>query len=66
MNAAEGVVMNEKQISLFGLTLKFTLEPFILLVNHPEKRWLNWLLGILFVLVLLMSIMGFFAASASV
>jgi hypothetical protein len=41
MNAAEGVVMNEKQISLFGLTLKFTLEPFILLVNHPEKRWLN-------------------------
>ena len=28
-------------------------------VNHPEKRWLNWLLGILFVLVLLMSLMGY-------
>ena len=32
-------------------------------VNHPEKRWLNWLLGILFALVLLMSAMGYLAAS---
>ena len=32
-------------------------------VNHPEKRWLNWLLGILFALVLLMSLMGYLAAS---
>lgn len=29
-------------------------------VNHPEKRWLNWVLGILFVLVVLLSLMGFF------
>ena len=28
-------------------------------VNHPEKRWMNWFLGILFVLVLLLSIMGY-------
>lgn len=32
-------------------------------VNHPEKRWLNWLLGILFALVVLMSLLGYLAAS---
>jgi hypothetical protein len=32
-------------------------------VNHPEKRWLSWLLGILFALVVLMSLMGYLAAS---
>ena len=31
-------------------------------VNHPEKRWLNWLLGILFALAILMSLLGFFMA----
>ena len=31
-------------------------------VNHPEKRWLNWSLGILFGLVVLMSLMGYFLA----
>lgn len=31
-------------------------------VNHPQKRWLTWLLAIAFVLVMLMSIMGFFMA----
>lgn len=34
-------------------------------VNHPEKRWLNWLLGILFGLVLLMSLMGYLAATGA-
>jgi hypothetical protein len=32
-------------------------------VNHPEKRWLNWLLGILFGLVVLMSVMGYLAGA---
>lgn len=32
-------------------------------VNHSEKRWLNWLLGILFALIILMSLMGYLAAS---
>jgi hypothetical protein len=35
-------------------------------VNHPEKRWLSWLLGILFVLVLLMSLMGYLVASGMI
>lgn len=35
-------------------------------INHPEKRWLNWLLGILFALVLLMSLMGYLAATGAI
>lgn len=31
-------------------------------VRHPEQRWLNWMLGIAFGLVVLMSIIGFWAA----
>ncbi len=31
-------------------------------VNHPEKRWLTWLLGVAFVLVVLMSLMGYWVA----
>ncbi len=27
-------------------------------VKHPEKKWLNWIMGVLFVLVLLMPTMG--------
>ena len=34
-------------------------------VNHPEKVWLNWLLGILFALVVLMSLMGYLVASGT-
>jgi hypothetical protein len=35
-------------------------------VNHPEKHWLNWLLGILFVLAILMSVMGYLVASGTI
>lgn len=35
-------------------------------VNHPEKRWLNWLFGILFVLVVLMSLLGYLAATGAI
>jgi hypothetical protein len=31
-------------------------------VNHPEKKWLGWLLGILFVIVLLLSVAGILAS----
>jgi hypothetical protein len=34
-------------------------------VNHPEKRWLGWVLGILFALVLLMSLLGYLAATGA-
>lgn len=32
-------------------------------VNHPEKRWMNWLLGTIFGVVVLMSLMGYLMAS---
>ena len=35
-------------------------------INHPEKRWLNWLLGILLVLVVLMSLIGYLVASGAI
>jgi hypothetical protein len=35
-------------------------------VNHPEKRWLNWVLGVLLVLVMLMSLLGYLAASGAI
>jgi hypothetical protein len=28
-------------------------------VNHPGVKWLGWVLGILFVLVIIFSILGF-------
>ena len=31
-------------------------------VNHPQQRWLSWGLGLAFVLVIFMSLMGFFMA----
>jgi uncharacterized membrane protein len=27
-------------------------------VNHPEKRWLNWVMGVIFVVVLLLPALG--------
>ncbi len=35
-------------------------------VNHPEKRWINWLLGILFVLAVLTSLLGYLVASGMI
>jgi hypothetical protein len=31
-------------------------------VNHPEKKWLNWVLGIILVIVLLFSVLGALSA----
>ena len=32
-------------------------------VNNPDKRWLSWVLGILFVLLLLLTMMGLFTSN---
>jgi hypothetical protein len=47
------------QFFLFSMLLYY-------LVNHPEKRWMNWLLGAVFVLLILMSVIGFLVASGSI
>jgi hypothetical protein len=33
-------------------------------VNHPQKRWINWLAGILFAIALLLPAMGLLARLA--
>jgi len=33
-------------------------------INHPEKKWLNWLLGVAFLLVIVLSATAFYAAKA--
>jgi len=27
-------------------------------VNHPEKKWLSWVMGIMFILTLLLPVLG--------
>ena len=31
-------------------------------VNHPEKKWLNWVLGSLYLLIIIFSVMGYLMA----
>jgi hypothetical protein len=31
-------------------------------VNHPEKRWLNWSLGVVTALIVLLSLLGALSA----
>ncbi len=31
-------------------------------VNHPEKRWLNWVIGLLFLVTILLPVIGFLAS----
>lgn len=50
-----GVVEVLTQSLLFSVLLYYW-------VNHPEKRWLTWVLSVAFMLVMLVSIMGFFMA----
>jgi hypothetical protein len=34
-------------------------------VNHPEKRWLTWVLGVAFAVVLILPALGLLASRAS-
>jgi hypothetical protein len=33
-------------------------------VNHPEKKWLNWVLGIVFVIIMGLPVLGLLAQAA--
>lgn len=52
-------LMGLPEILLQSLLFSFTLSYW---VNHPQKRWLSWVLGVLFVLVLLFPALGLLAA----
>jgi hypothetical protein len=70
----EGMIYLAPSVSRFfsGGLLEILTQSFLFSVllyywvNHPEKRWLNWLSGILFVLVVLMSVMGYLVASGTI
>ena len=70
-SSVEGMIYMSVPIheQLSGGTLEILTQSFLFSallyywVNHPEKRWMNWLLGILLVLVVFMSLMGYLMAA---
>jgi hypothetical protein len=53
-------LMGQAEIYLQSLLLSLGLYYW---VNHPEKKWLNWILGILFFLAMVFPILGLLAGS---
>ncbi|HUW95904.1 MAG TPA: hypothetical protein VMW58_08950, partial [Anaerolineae bacterium] len=35
-------------------------------VNHPKKRWLNWLMGVIFVVMLLLPALGLLVTASGI
>jgi hypothetical protein len=58
-------------MSLWGGLVEILSQSFLLSVliyywvNHPEKRWLNWVLGILFFIALILPVLGLLARQVS-
>ena len=51
-------------LGLWEVLLQSLLFSFILFywVNHPEKKWLSWTLGIAFAIVMILSVLGVLTA----
>jgi hypothetical protein len=70
-SSVEGMIYMTLPIheQLSGGTLEILTQSFLLSsilyywVNHPEKRWISWVLGIICILAVLMSLMGYLAAA---
>jgi hypothetical protein len=54
-------LMGQPEIYLQSLLLSVVLFYW---VNHPEKKWLNWVLGVTFLLVLLFPTLGLLMGQA--
>ena len=54
-------LMGQPEIYLQSLLLSAGLYYW---VNHPEKKWINWVLGVVFSLVMLFPTLGLLAGSA--
>jgi hypothetical protein len=70
--SVEGMVYTTIPISSQLLGLREVVPQALLLsiilcywVNHPDKRWLNWVLGVVFVIVLALPILGLLVGRAS-
>lgn len=68
--SVEGIIYTNYPVSIFSY-VEVVPQAFLFAallyywVNHPEKKWLHWTLGIFFALVLLMSILGVMAATGA-
>lgn len=69
--SVEGMIYTTIPITSQLLSLSEVVSQSLLLsiilcywVNHPEKRWLNWLLGTIFVVVLALPILGLLVSPA--
>lgn len=68
VGSVEGIIYSIVPVSILSyvevVPQAFLLSAILFYwVNHPEKKWLNWVLGIFFVLVMLLSAMGMMAAT---
>jgi hypothetical protein len=68
----EGLIYTKASFTgLWGGGIEVLLQSLLLSVltcywvNHPEKKWLNWVLGILFFLALILPALGLLARLAS-
>jgi len=68
----EGLIYTKVSFSgLWGGLVEVLLQSFLLSVltyywvNHPEKRWLNWVFGVLFFIALILPVLGILARQAS-
>ncbi len=69
----EGLIYTKASFNgLWGGLVEVLSQSFLLSVlvyywvNHPQKRWLNWVLGVLFVIALLLPTLGLLAHQVSV
>jgi hypothetical protein len=66
----EGMIYTYSGVSIKSY-LEIGIQSFLLSailfywVNHPEKKWLNWVLGILFVILMLLPALGLLAKAAT-
>jgi len=67
--SVEGLLYTKMSVSLqISGWLEVMTQAFLLSailyywVNHPEQKWLAWILGIIYVLVIIFSILGFVMA----
>jgi hypothetical protein len=65
----EGLLYTKMSVSLqISGWLEVITQAFLLSailyywVNHPEKKWMAWILGIIYVLVIIFSVLGFVMA----
>jgi hypothetical protein len=54
-----GFGMEAQEVKFIPFVMKtIVVHTLTYWVEHPKKRWSNWLLGVIFVIVLILPVMG--------